>query len=853
SGFRCLCAAGFIGNGTSCQVARDACALNNGGCSVNAVCKRTLPGRRDCVCHSGFSGDGLVCVEINACLEGSQGCHENADCLHVGPNKTSCTCHDGYAGDGHHCQMINLCLKKNGGCGDNARCNMSAPGVRTCTCSANYVGDGFSCRGTVAKELLKKKLRDFYLGLMMMEIPLKGRGPFTVFAPSSDAFEQIKKGKVFQKLPLSGEHFATILRSHIVMCHTLLPVDLSRPRNLTSLSGLVLTTSSSQGHIFINQANVTYSDEVSVNGILHVVDQVLVPPDINRTSGACQLNLSDVAERHGYKTFYKLLEDSGVLDLLKEEVHQPLTLLLPSDQALDSLLPEQKNFLFHRENRPQLLEYLKFHVLPAQKVYAEDLVHLASPRTLQGSPLSFRCGGTDAVGEIFVNDGACRIVQRHLGFPGGMAFGIDCLLTPPSLGGRCDVQTTFDFSMACAMCSSSATRCPQGSRGAEVRPPVRLHRPQLRCRSICAVSVWQSRCCHGYYGRDCLACPGGAGSPCSNHGNCDDGHLGNGTCACDPGFGGVACELCSDGFYGAACEACDCAEHGSCDSGRGGTGACFCDAGWGGRRCESQGDQLPGCSPACSPNAVCQDNNTCVCRPFYQGDGLTCTGVQSVQVMNGGCAAHGQVLPGGCSCAKGYGGDGYVCTPLDPCASGDNGGCHQHATCTMTAPGKRKCSCKQNFIGDGLVCEPRQLPVSRCLQDNGGCHLDAQCSDLHSEDAQLGVFHLRSDRGQYQLNYTAAQQLCAAQGASLATYSQLSYAQQGGMNMCAAGWLDQARVAYPTTYSNPLCGFGHVGIVDYGPRRNLSETWDAFCYRMKANPELLPGVGGGPALREAPE
>lgn len=58
------------------------------------------------------------------------------------------------------------------------------------------------------------------------------------------------------------------------------------------------------------------------------------------------------------------------------------------------------------------------------------------------------------------------------------------------------------------------------------------------------------------------------------------------------------------------------------------------------------------------------------------------------------------------------------------------------------------------------------------------------------------------------------------------------------MNMCAAGWLDQARVAYPTTYSNPLCGFGHVGIVDYGPRKNLSETWDSFCYRMKGEAAL---------------
>ncbi len=42
------------------------------------------------------------------------------------------------------------------------------------------------------------------------------------------------------------EQFAAILRSHIVMCHTLLAADLSRPRNLTSLSGLVLTTRSTQ-------------------------------------------------------------------------------------------------------------------------------------------------------------------------------------------------------------------------------------------------------------------------------------------------------------------------------------------------------------------------------------------------------------------------------------------------------------------------------------------------------------------------------------------------------------------------------------------------------------------------------
>lgn len=51
------------------------------------------------------------------------------------------------------------------------------------------------------------------------------------------------------KVVKSGDQraeFAAVMRSHIVMCHTLLPSDLSTPRNLTALSGRVLTTSTSQ-------------------------------------------------------------------------------------------------------------------------------------------------------------------------------------------------------------------------------------------------------------------------------------------------------------------------------------------------------------------------------------------------------------------------------------------------------------------------------------------------------------------------------------------------------------------------------------------------------------------------------
>ncbi|XP_041744945.1 stabilin-2 isoform X2 [Coregonus clupeaformis] len=836
---RCECLAGFQGNGTDCK-AKDACKDNNGACSPHAVCKRTLPGRRQCVCNTGYHGDGMVCVQINPCLDGRGGCHVNADCIHTGPNKTSCVCSQGYTGDGKEsCTVVNLCRMKHGDCHRYARCNMTGPGERSCTCMDGYVGDGITCKGTVGKELLTRKLRDFYLGLMIADISLKGRGPFTVFAPTAEAFAQGEMAKELRHFS-KREKGAKMLRYHIVSCHTLLASDLTTPRNLTTLMGDVLTITYSEGTILINNmVKVVRSDDPSINGIIHEIDTFMIPESLKKADVIeGPLNLTDVADRNGYKTFYKLLLDTDVMAMVNDPLHQPVTLFLPSDQAMATLPQEQKDFLYNTQNQGHLLEYLKYHILRDTKVYAAELVHMDPIRTLQGSELKANCGGLDKIGEIFLNDGNCRIIQRHLPFNGGIAYGIDCLLNPPSLGGRCDKKETVDFPLPCSFCTSSP-RCPPGSKVKEVKKcdlPMILNMNK-GCQAICTLVLWQPKCCPGFYGRDCLVCPGGKSSPCFNHGKCDDGHLGNGNCTCDTGFQGNACELCKEGHYGPDCTACNCTEHGSCEDGLKGTGSCFCEQGWTGQRCETQLAEGPVCSPTCSQNGICKDNNTCICRLFYEGDGISCIVADMCKFWNGGCAKGAKCSQKGekvsCTCPKGHSGDGFICRPIDPCSVDDNGGCHEHATCTMTGPGKKKCVCKDNYIGDGVTCEVKELLVNRCLQENGQCHSDAQCTDLHYEDSTVGVFHFRSTKGQYKLNYTSAQEACTGEGGTIATYTQLSYAQQAGLNLCAASWLDQARVAYPTTYSNPKCGFGHVGIVDYGLRSNLSETWDTFCYRVK--------------------
>ncbi|XP_039611113.1 tumor necrosis factor-inducible gene 6 protein [Polypterus senegalus] len=93
-----------------------------------------------------------------------------------------------------------------------------------------------------------------------------------------------------------------------------------------------------------------------------------------------------------------------------------------------------------------------------------------------------------------------------------------------------------------------------------------------------------------------------------------------------------------------------------------------------------------------------------------------------------------------------------------------------------------------------------------------------------------GVYHRESRKGKYQLTYKEAKAVCKYEGGKLATYEQLEVARSIGFHVCAAGWFDNGRVGYPIVKPSPNCGFGKVGLIDYGYRLNKSEKWDVYCY-----------------------
>ena len=74
------------------------CAVDNGGCHVNAECRNT-EGGRECRCNDGFDGDGERCADINECAVDNGGCDVNAECRNTEGGR-ECRCNAGFDGDG---------------------------------------------------------------------------------------------------------------------------------------------------------------------------------------------------------------------------------------------------------------------------------------------------------------------------------------------------------------------------------------------------------------------------------------------------------------------------------------------------------------------------------------------------------------------------------------------------------------------------------------------------------------------------------------------------------------------------------------------------------------------------------
>jgi uncharacterized surface protein with fasciclin (FAS1) repeats len=106
---------------------------------------------------------------------------------------------------------------------------------------------------------------------------LKGRGPFTVFAPTDAAFAALPKGAFEQLLADPGGQLKDILLYHVVSSKTM-AADISNNLQATTLQGKPVKFSVKDGSVRINSAGIIETDLEATNGVVHVIDTVILPP-----------------------------------------------------------------------------------------------------------------------------------------------------------------------------------------------------------------------------------------------------------------------------------------------------------------------------------------------------------------------------------------------------------------------------------------------------------------------------------------------------------------------------------------------------------------------------------------------
>lgn len=104
---------------------------------------------------------------------------------------------------------------------------------------------------------------------------LRGTGPYTVFAPSDEAFKAVP-AKTLAELSTNKELLKSVLTYHVVSGKV--TANDVKPGNVKTVQGANVALAKSAGYVTVEDALVTQADVPATNGVVHIIDRVLMPP-----------------------------------------------------------------------------------------------------------------------------------------------------------------------------------------------------------------------------------------------------------------------------------------------------------------------------------------------------------------------------------------------------------------------------------------------------------------------------------------------------------------------------------------------------------------------------------------------
>jgi len=243
-------------------------------------------------------------------------------------------------------------------------------------------------------------------------------GEFTVFAPTDAAFAKLPAA-VVDYLLNNKEALQQVLLYHVVS-GTKKAEEVLQSSSLTSAAGAALQISLRDGKPFINDSQIVATDVLASNGVVHVIDTVLVPPGFSIPETPALPNLVDlVVNGEQFSTLETLL---GKAELVETVQNGEFTVFAPTDAAFAKLPAEVVTYLLN--NKAALQQVLLYHVVAGTNK-AEDVLKSSSLVSAAGPALKVSL----RKGKAFINDS--QIIATDVLASNGVVHVIDTVLVPP--------------------------------------------------------------------------------------------------------------------------------------------------------------------------------------------------------------------------------------------------------------------------------------------------------------------------------------------------------------------------------------------------------------------------------------
>ncbi len=274
---------------------------------------------------------------------------------------------------------------------------------------------------------------------------LNSEGPFTVLAPTEEAFAAALAALnvTAEELLANTELLTAVLTYHVLPLEAPADVVVSLDgQSVATVNGAEIAITIEGDSVMINNATVVATDIEASNGIIHVIDTVLLPPAMTETAADDQAEQAEEAmnetedmlgtvvevavESGSFPTLVAAVQAAGLVEVLSGE--GPFTVLAPTEEAFAAALAAldvtAEDLLANTE---LLTAVLTYHVLPLEAP-ADVVVSLdgQSVATVNGAEIAITIEGDS----VMINN--ATVVATDIEASNGIIHVIDTVLLPPS-------------------------------------------------------------------------------------------------------------------------------------------------------------------------------------------------------------------------------------------------------------------------------------------------------------------------------------------------------------------------------------------------------------------------------------